>query len=57
MLAGTEVVSLVRARNGADFESLLVIANYKVNTILCIEQVYTSVCFDTFCIMTLVLSL
>lgn len=57
MLEGTEAVSLVRARNGADFESLLVIANYKVNTILCIEQVYTSVCFDTFCIMTLVLSL
>jgi len=39
VLEGTEVPSLVILRNRADFESLLVIANNKVNTILCIEQV------------------
>lgn len=49
----TEEVSLVITKNSADFESLLVSANYKVSTI----QVCTSVCFDTFCTVTLVLSL
>lgn len=54
---GTEVASLVIPRNHADFESLLLIANNKEKNILCIEQVYTSVCFNSSCIVTLVLSL
>lgn len=53
LLEGTEEVGLVTGKNSADFESVLVTANYEVNTV----QVCASVCFDTFCTVALVLSL
>lgn len=53
MLEGTEEVGHVTGKNSADFESVLVTANYEVNTV----QVCATVCFDTFCTVALVLSL